>query len=227
MARTVDVAAHAVRRDAFVDAAERLIQTKGYEQMSVQDVLDELDASRGAFYHYFSAKADLLEAVVGRMVEHIAAAQSALVEDASLPAKRKLEAFFAGIARWKTERTDLMLALLRVWSSDDNAIVREKLWQGVALRLTPPLSAIIRQGRDEGVFTTAAPEEAAHVLIALMQGLNAAAVRLFFDSQEGRTTRAAVERFVAAYTEAIERILGLPARSLTLVDPAILRQWFA
>ena len=42
MARTVDTEAHAVRREAFVDAAQRLMQAKGYEQMSVQDVLDEV-----------------------------------------------------------------------------------------------------------------------------------------------------------------------------------------
>ena len=48
MARTVNVAVHAVRREAFVEAAQRLMQTKGYEQMSIQDLLDELDASRGA-----------------------------------------------------------------------------------------------------------------------------------------------------------------------------------
>ena len=55
--------AHAVRRDEFVDAAQRLIQSPGYEQMSVQDVLDELGASKGAFYHYFDSKEALLEAV--------------------------------------------------------------------------------------------------------------------------------------------------------------------
>ena len=56
MPRTVNVEARAVRREAFVDVALRLIQLKGYEQMSVQDVLDELDASRGAFYYYFDSK---------------------------------------------------------------------------------------------------------------------------------------------------------------------------
>jgi len=52
MARTDKaVAAQAIRREAFVDAGLRLIQVKGYDQMSVQDVLDELDLSKGAFYH--------------------------------------------------------------------------------------------------------------------------------------------------------------------------------
>ena len=69
MARTLNPEVHAVRRDAFVDAAQRLIQARGYEQMSIQDVLDEVDASRGAFYHYFDSKAALLDAVVDRMIE--------------------------------------------------------------------------------------------------------------------------------------------------------------
>jgi AcrR family transcriptional regulator len=69
MARTVDQAVYAIRRDAFVDAATGLIREKGYEQMSIQDVLDALDASRGAFYHYFGSKEDLLEAVVDRIAE--------------------------------------------------------------------------------------------------------------------------------------------------------------
>ncbi len=68
MARTLDPAAHALRRDEFVDAAQRLIAAKGYEALSIQDLLDDLGASKGAFYHYFGSKSDLLGAVVDRMV---------------------------------------------------------------------------------------------------------------------------------------------------------------
>ena len=68
MARTVNLVEHAVRRDTFVDAALGLIQSKGYEEMSIQDVLDEVGASRGAFYHYFDSKTALLEAVLERIV---------------------------------------------------------------------------------------------------------------------------------------------------------------
>jgi AcrR family transcriptional regulator len=63
MARTVNAQIDKVRRDAFLDVAQRFIQTKGYEQMSIQDVLDELDASRGALYHYFDSKRALLDGV--------------------------------------------------------------------------------------------------------------------------------------------------------------------
>lgn len=226
MARTVNAAAHAVRRDAFVDVAQRLIQAKGYEQMSVQDVLDELDASRGAFYHYFGSKADLLEAVVERMVEAATAALAPIVANPDLSAVEKLEGVFAGLARWKGERTELMLALLRVWRSDENAIVREKVRRGIVIHLAPPLTAIVEQGKAEGLFTATSPDQAARVLVSLIQSANEAAVELFFARQADAIRFEDVERTLEAYQEAYERILGLPAGSLTIGDPTTLHQWF-
>ncbi|HKA13070.1 MAG TPA: helix-turn-helix domain-containing protein, partial [Candidatus Dormibacteraeota bacterium] len=126
MPRTLDPVAHALRRDAFVDAAARLIQTKGYEQMSIQDVLAALDTSRGAFYHYFDSKAALLEAVVERIVEVATAELAPVADDPDRSALQKLEGVFGGLARWKAERKELLLALMRVWLSDENAIMREK-----------------------------------------------------------------------------------------------------
>ena len=54
MARTLNAATHAVRRDEILDAAERQIRTIGYDAMSVQALQDELGVSRGAIYHYFA-----------------------------------------------------------------------------------------------------------------------------------------------------------------------------
>ena len=56
MARIVNEAAHTARRNAILDAAQRAIITKGYEQMAIADLLSELRISSGAFYHYFDSK---------------------------------------------------------------------------------------------------------------------------------------------------------------------------
>ena len=122
MARTVNVEARAIRREAFVKAGLRLIQSRGYEQMSVQDVLDELGVSRGAFYYYFSSKRALLEAVVDHVVVAALAAVAPIAADPQLSAVAKLQGIFTGIAGWKAERRELMLALIRVWYSDDNVL---------------------------------------------------------------------------------------------------------
>jgi AcrR family transcriptional regulator len=226
MARTVNATVHAIRRDAFVDVAQGLIQAKGYEEMSIQDILDALDASRGAFYHYFDSKADLLEAVVERMVDAATASLTPVVDNPDLSAVEKLEGVFAGLARWKDARTDLMLALLQAWRSDENAIVREKLRQGIVIHLAPLLAAIVEQGKAEGRFTASSPDEVARVLVSLIQSANEAAVELFFARQADLISFEIVERTLDAYREAYERILGLPAGSLDIGDRTILRKWF-
>src|SRR5215471_5957430 len=104
MARTLDPAAHALRRDAFIEAAQRLMQTKGYEQVSIQDVLDAAETSRGAFYHYFDSKAALLEAVVERMTEAATTSLAPMLDDPELSAVSKLQGFFTGLTRWKEVR---------------------------------------------------------------------------------------------------------------------------
>src|SRR2546428_10544389 len=110
MARTVNATRHMVRRDAFLDVAQRLVQAKGYEAMSIQDVLDELEASKGAFYHYFDSKQALLEAVVGRFADGGIAGLGPLLDDPNVPAVRQLETVFMGIAPRQAGQKDLGLA---------------------------------------------------------------------------------------------------------------------
>ena len=226
MARTVNATLRTVRRDAFLDVAQRLVQAKGYEAMSIQDVLDELEASKGAFYHYFDSKQALLEAVVERFADVAIAELAPVLNDPKLPALRKLERFFAGIARRKAEQKELMLAIIEIWNSDGNAIVREKLRRLTVSRMVPLLSAVINQGIDEGVFQVASPDETATVFVSLMLGFQELANDYFIARQAGTITFAVVQRSVASFTEAFERILGIPKGSLTLTDESTLHFWF-
>jgi AcrR family transcriptional regulator len=227
MPRILDPAAHALRRDAFVGAAERLVYSKGYEQMSLQDVLDELDASRGAFYHYFESKVDLLEAVVERMVDAVLAELTPLLDDPAIGGVQKLGDLFTGIGRWKTDRQPMVLAVLRVWLSDENAVMREMLRQLTRVRITPVIARIVQQGIDESVFTVSSAEATAGVLVELILGIQEVAGRLYLARQDDAVTFEAVEQTLAAFTQAFERILGLAAGSLHMSDPAIVRRWFA
>ena len=226
MARTLNVAVHTVRREAFVEAAQRLMSTKGYEAMSIQDLLDELEASRGAFYHYFESKQALLEAVIERMVDAALAEVTPVVADAELPAIRKLERVFSAIGRWKTERRPLVMALLEVWLSDENAIVREKFRGTSARRLVPILAPIIQQGIDEGTFDADSAEETARVFVMLLLGFQEIATDLFLDRQAGRIDEGKVVETFSSYSAVFERILGAPAGSIQLIDRTVLHAWF-
>jgi AcrR family transcriptional regulator len=227
MARTLDPVAHAVRREAFLDVAQRLIATKGYTQLSIQDVIDELGSSKGAFYHYFDSKAALLDGVVSRMVEAATAALVPAVADPDRSALDKLNAVFSGLASFKADRRELILELMRVWLSDDNAVVREHVRRGAIAAMTPLLAAIIRQGVAEGSFTAASPDHAGRVVASLVMGANEAATDLFAAYQDGAVSFEEVERTLEAFAEAFERILGARPGSLAVANPkGVLRAWF-
>jgi AcrR family transcriptional regulator len=226
LARTLDPEAHATKRDVFLDAAQRLIAVKGYEQASIQDVLTEANTSKGAFYHYFDSKAALLDGVVARMVDAALLSVEPVVENPDLPATDKLRALFAGIAAWKTARKELLIALMEVWLSDHNAIVREKFRRVVVDRLTPVMASIIRQGQAERVFTVTSPEEAARVFVSFLLSLNQSTTELYMDRQAGRISLEDVRRALDAQVEAMERVLGAPPGSLTLVDETVIHAWF-
>ncbi|MGH2363531.1 MAG: TetR/AcrR family transcriptional regulator [Chloroflexota bacterium] len=226
MPRTVNPRAHGLRREAFLDAAQRLIQTKGYEAMSIQDVLDALQTSRGALYHYFDSKQELLEGVVQRLVDGALASLAPLLHDPRLPAPRKLELVFAGIARWKAGQKELVLALIPIWQSDANAIVREKIRRLTVSRLVPLLAGVIGQGIDEGAFTASSAEGTAMAVGALLQAMQDWAVTAFLERQRGLSSFEAVRRSAASLTESLERVLGADLGSLTLMDEPTLRFWF-
>ncbi len=126
MARTLKEQEHAVKRNEILDAAERLLVAKGYQQMTIQDILESLKISKGAFYHYFDSKQNLLEALIDRILDRAIEALAPIAQDAGTPALERIQRYFEAASRWKAARIDLMMALLRIWYTDDNAIVRQK-----------------------------------------------------------------------------------------------------
>ncbi len=116
-----------VRRNEILDVAQRLMYTKGYEQMTIQDLLDELRISKGAFYHYYRSKQDLLDAMTEHMIDESTSLILPIIQDPVLNALEKLQRYFDTVARWKNAQRKTLIAIMKVWYADDNAIVRQKM----------------------------------------------------------------------------------------------------
>jgi AcrR family transcriptional regulator len=227
MARTLNPTAHAVRRDEILDVAEALIRARGYDGMSIQDVQDELGVSRGAIYHYFRSKEAILEAVIERMTAQGMEVIHPIADDRSLGATEKLQRVFATGGAWKAERSDLLLAVLRSWYSPGNDLVRSRAAAAAYAEFRPLIARIIRQGKVEGVMDPGSPDHAATVITALFTGSTDAIFGLLMDRLDGRVAFDEVQGFMHAYSEAIERILGLRPGSFVLIDDTSLTTWFA
>jgi AcrR family transcriptional regulator len=225
MARAIKEDEYAAKRNQILDMFQGLIYTKGYEQVTIQDVLDGLQMSKGAFYHYFRSKPALLEAMVERTVDQIEAALRPIVDDASLPALEKLRRFFSRGGAWKAEHKSMIFPLMRVWFKDENAIVRQKVLNMGLVRLGPLLAIIFHQGLREGVMNTPYPDEVGGLFFSAFQNIGEPFVKLILspDPAPERLTR--LQRMFAVYSDVLERMLGAPPGSLPIVDDAGLREW--
>jgi AcrR family transcriptional regulator len=228
MVRIVKEEEHSARRNQILDAALRLVYSKGYDKMTIQDILDQLQISKGAFYHYFDSKADVLQALIERMVvEQMEPLLLSIVRDPHLTALEKLQGYFDTAVSWKTAKKELMLQLTKVWYSDENALARQKMLGLMVKHVTPLFMQIIHQGAQEGVFTTPYPEYASQVIINLVQPLGDTFAQMLL-SEEAMHDYALpqAETLIAAYNDALERILGAPMGSIHLMDTEALKEWF-
>ncbi len=226
MPRTVNEQLYLEKRNEILDVAERLIYTKGYEQMSIQDILDELAMSKGAFYHYFDGKSDLLEALVDRIIDAVNQVLIPIAEAPDLSALDKLQRYFDVAVRWKMTRRELLIQLLRVWYSDHNAIVRQKIWRTRTKVAMAPFVAILEQGIREGTLDIPHPEEMGSIVMALFQSLGDALAELLLAEPPPEDALQQAARILDAYNGALERLLGAPAGAIRLMDPAVLQAWF-
>lgn len=225
MARVVKE--YAVRRNEILDVAQRLVYTKGYEQMAIQDILDELSIAKGTFYHYFVSKQALLEALIERMIDEAELLVNPIIQNAHLSALEKFQQFFAVGSHWRTERMTFLLALMRVWYNDENAIVRQKMRADGVKRFAPVITVIVHQGTQEGILKTAFPEQVGEIILSIGQSLQETIGHVFLSNELNQDTLQHIENAVAAYTDAIERVLGIASGSLCLIDTETLKAWVA
>ncbi len=209
MSRSVNVQDYAEKRNAILDVAQRHIATKGYEQMTTQDILEDLQISRGAFYHYFESKQALLMGLVERVGEQAEQLVLPIVSAHEMSAQDKLVRFFAVLDQYKRANKDLVFAFLRVWYADENALFRQKLYLARIKRLALWLAQIIQQGVAEGVFTAPYPDQAARIVISLLEDLGYATAEVLLVEEGVPLDVSRITRIGMATADALERVLGM------------------
>jgi AcrR family transcriptional regulator len=219
-----------LRRDEILDSAQKLIFTKGYEQMTIQDILDDLHIAKGTIYHYFDSKQALLEAFIERIQAETEKLLLPILHDENRNALEKLQGFFDALDSLRSSNIDGVVRLARVWYRDDNILVREKVNAAVFKQRAPLLNLIVEQGAREGAFTTAHPEHAGQVILSLLQGMGNAHISLLYALDEEADEAQCVEQIIAvqaAYMDAMERALGAGPNSLNRLTPEAVSVWAA
>jgi AcrR family transcriptional regulator len=218
------------KRNEILHIAQKLVSTKGYEKMTIQDILNESGISKGSFFHYFSSKQALLEALIENFMDKGESKLVPIVENERMKAIEKLNTYFATASEWKTTQKKYLLAFIRVWYNDSNAIIRQKMITASKKRISPLLSSIILQGVNEGVFKPTHIDYTAEIIISLMQSLwdNLSLKMIAYQHENRESSGNIIEmnKVISSYTDTIEKILGVPKSTIKIIDDETMRAWF-
>lgn len=217
------------RRAQFVATTQQLFYTKGYENTSIQDIIDAVGVSRGAFYHHFESKQAVLESVVDGLSEQIEAIIRPILDHPTHTALEKFDNMLQSLSSWKAGQREQVLGLLRVMNSDENLPLQHKLKAARMQFAIPAFTQIIEQGVVEGVFELRGVSAAnsADFMFAIYNSVNQFIVALLLASDSpANAVTLAVGKFDAAQ-KTIEHMLSAPAGSLTIFDQPMLERWFA
>jgi AcrR family transcriptional regulator len=221
----------AVRRGELVDCAQRLFLERGYERTTINDVIAATGLSKGAFYHYFRSKEDLLEAIAQRFAEQSLVFVDALKAEPGRDALASLNLMLAVGREWKLEYMRELRAMFTTLLKPENAVLYQRIVAAVFAVLTPMLAAIIERGQDEGTFAAGDPRVSAETLLQLANGRRPVIIDALAIAETDPA--AGLERVagrVRAEEGIVDRILGLPAGSVKLIGSveelaAMMRAW--
>ncbi|VFU07036.1 TetR/AcrR family transcriptional regulator [Methylocella tundrae] len=134
---------------SIIEVAERLFGQIGFQKTTVADIARELRMSPANVYRFFSAKAEINEAVGGRLLRSVEAAVDDVVKQPGRPAE-KLRAAIAAIEKANADRflsNRKLHELVETAFNENWPIVHEHV-----KTIHASLSAIISQGVHEGEF---------------------------------------------------------------------------
>ncbi len=204
------------RKNEFLDTAQALFYSQGYDQTSVNAIIDHMGVSKGTFYHYFESKEQLLDSLIERLAGQIIARIKESIDDPELDAITKLNRFFETSAGIKAANRELILTLMRTVYADHNIVMRQKMNARQVALAGPLMTRIIQQGIAEGVFNTAYPDLIANLIFGLSTGWGEKFASIMSTLEDHPENKALIYTNVELFEDAIERLLGAPRGSIKL-----------
>jgi AcrR family transcriptional regulator len=146
-----------VREDAIVEAVNRLLATKGYDNMTVDEVAAEAGMAKASVYKHFASKEDLAGAAMVRALDRALAFVDELREQVQTPPLDQLKA----VARWamQSQLAGEMPSLPSQNSSLTASLQANDEYMDRLISLSNKLSIWITQAQTGGQLAADIPAE--------------------------------------------------------------------
>ena len=149
-----------VTEERILEAAQRLFLEKGYDNTTIQDIVDQLGGlTKGAVYHHFKSKEEILNAVSDRMFFQNNPFE-AVKRRKDLNGLEKLREV-ARLNQSDSSRVQLTAQMLPL--KLDSRLLAELIQSNLHM-LTPYYQELLEEGNRDGSLHTEYPRELAELL---------------------------------------------------------------
>jgi TetR/AcrR family transcriptional regulator, cholesterol catabolism regulator len=212
-----------IRRAELLDRATALFVQHGYDNVSLNDLIAAVGVSKGAFYHWFPSKDELITALAERSArDQFAAIEEAIARCGGTALDRLNALLQAGfdvkMRMGAPEHLAAMASLLR----PENAHLYGRIVAVSEDLVRPLLARVISDGVREGVFRTFDADGVADMILGLSARVNANVVQIV-DAADQSARDHGVDVLTSRlelHGLAVDRILELPDGSLNVLDRA-------
>lgn len=148
MARGASTRANAVPERLLAEAT-RLFAERGYDRTSVQEIVEAAGVTKGALYHYFGSKEDLLHEIYARVLRLQTERLDAIVAKDATVSQRLVEAA-ADVVVTSIQNLDDTVIFFR--SMHQLSPEKQKTVRADRRRYHETFRSLVEEGQAEGVF---------------------------------------------------------------------------
>src|SRR5262249_30041781 len=131
----------------------------------------------------------------------------------------KLKGLFTEGQRFRKEHATALRPLIEVLFRDENVRLRLRWTEQMIDLVAPHLARVLEEGAKTGVFDIDDPSETARLVLNLGTLVHEAfATALKIAAANKPDAMVLLSKRVASYERAIERLLGIPRHSLSLIE---------
>jgi AcrR family transcriptional regulator len=152
-------------REGIVAEAVLLFREKGFDAVSIDEIVRTVGIAKGTFYLYFKTKADLVNAAADQLLDDLEKQTSSALNENSGDASKALRAIVGAVMTFIQENPG-MLSLITNTTDAENALASR--WQSAT---TSVCERLLRMGMLQGHYREIDPELAAHALFGMLAAM--------------------------------------------------------
>ena len=189
------------RKQELLQIAYRMFISRGYENTSVDEIIEEADIAKGTYYYYFETKEQMLEEVIGMMIDQEMEAAGRILQE-EIPVPQKIIGMISSLRPTQEERP-IEGALMQ----PENIVMHEKIRKKIVEMAVPLLSKVVEEGIGQGIFACDNIAERVRMLLVISSST--------FD--EGCYT----ERDIEVFIDMTEKLLGAESGTMGFIRELI------